>query len=290
MLLQTVMPTVLNLSKSAASFATKNSTALLTGVALTTLVGTALSVASAVPKVIKVEEEKEKDLEIARNDKEISQIKRAARLKVAKIIIVPVFLFCLCAGSIITNSYLASKKIAALAAAYAISEQKIEDLENAAKEIAGPKKSGLIEAKAAEKDIERRASRNEEDVICTGHGDDLFWEPKTGHWLRANQDFIRLAFERIDNLVNNGSMGIRTGSDNKPDDYRKAEIKLNDLFDMLKLPQDTELGNWFGWLPGDVIGCNLVNTGKHYWDNGNSEYYTVIDYQTVFLGKTGHRV
>lgn len=276
MLLQSLMPTMLSVGKTAAAFASKNSNALLTGIALTTLVGTALSVASAVPKVMKVEEDKKEDLEIARNDKERKQIKRAAAIKVAKILVVPVLMFFVCGSTIIGNAYLNSKKIAALAAAYALSEQKIEDLENAAKEISGPKKSSLIEEKAAKDDIDRRGSRHEEDVICTGHGDDLFWEPKTGHWIRANRDYILLAFSEVDKMVNNM--------------YTGESVKLNDLFDRLKLPTDTELGDWFGWDPGDVVGCNLNNTGKHFWDNGSSDYYTVIDYSVKFLGKEGHRV
>ncbi len=279
MLLQSLVPALLTASKTAAAFATKNSNALLTGIALGTLMGTALSVASAVPKVMKVEETKKEDLEIARNDEERKHIKRAAAVKVAKILVVPVLMFLVCGGCIIGNAYINSKKIAALAAAYALSEQKIEDLENAAKEISGPKKAALISEKAGKDDIERRASRNEEDVITTGHGDDLFWEPKTGHWLRANRDFVLLAFSEIDKLVNNG-LG--------------DTIHLNELFERLKLPCETELGQWFGWDPndeyGNVVGCNLVNTGKHFWDNGNSDYYTIIDYTVKFLGKTGHRV
>lgn len=281
MLLQSFVPMVLTASKTAAAFATKNSNALLTGVALTTLVGTVLSTISAVPKVVREVEKEQSDIEeLARNDKDIARIKRAARIKVAKIIIVPVLLFFVCAGSIVGNAYINSKKIAALAAAYALSEQKIEDLENAAKEIAGPKKAGLIASKADEEDIARRASTSRADVINTGHGDDLFWYRKTGHWVRANRDFIELAFNTVQQTLDgNQSKGTQGET-----------VRINDLHELMCLPNDTELGQYFGWDPGDCVGVTLTSTGKHQWDDGTWEYYSVIDYTAKsFIGK-GHLV
>ena len=280
MLLQSVMPMVLNAGKTAASFASKNSNALLTAVALTTLMGTTLSVISAVPKVINVEEKKRDDLEIARNDKERAQIKRAAAIKVAKIVVVPALMFFVCAGSIVGNAYLNSKKLAALAAAYALSEQKLEDIEKATQEIAGPKKAGLIQAKADEEDIARRASTSRDDVINTGHGEDLFWYRKMGYWMRGNQDFINLAFLNVQKALD----GDQTKG------IEGETMHINELHEFLNLPTDTELGEYFGWDPGDCVGVTLTSTGKHTWDDGTTEYYTVIDYTAKSFIKEGYLV
>ena len=265
-------------SRVACSFATKNSNALLATLGLTTLGGTVISLFKAVPDCMDELDRLKEDLKIAKDEETAKKLKRAAKKKVAIILAVPALMTFICAFSIIGNAYINNKKLAALAAAYALSEQKIDDLEQAAKEIAGGKKAALIEDEASKKDVERRGSRNEEDVISTGHGDDLFWEPKTGHWLRANRDFVLLAFSDIRTAVD----GTEIISGDRQ--------TVNDLFERLKLPTDTEFGQWFGWDPGDHVGCNLVNTGKHYWDNGKDDYYTVIDYTAKFLGREGHRV
>ena len=276
-MLESFMPTLLSFGKTAAAFATKNSNALLTGLALTTLTGTALAVASAVPKLMEVEEDKKADLEIARNDEERRKIKRAARLKVAKIIIVPALMFLICGGCIVGNAYINSKKIAALAAAYALSEQKIEDLENATKEIAGPKKSSLIAQKADQLAAER-CETDKDAVINTGHGEDLFYYRKEDYYLRSNQDFINLAFKNIQSNLDGTNI------------YEGETQRINDLHEYLNLPCDGELGYLFGWHPGDQVGVNMSSTGKKIWNDGTSEYYTVIDYTAQYLGKEGQLV
>lgn len=263
--------------KIALSFMTKNSNALLATAGLMSLTGLTISISKSVVKVKEVIKQRDSDLEIAKDEATEKQIKRAAAKKVAFICAIPALLFIICAGSILGNAYINNKKIAALAAAYALSEQKVEDLEDAAKELVGNKKSQLIEANAGEKDINRRAPKNEEAVINTGRGNDLFWEPKTGHWIRANRDYIKLAFSELDGISHN----ISTDED---------ELQLNSLLDRLKLPSDTALGAVFGWLPGDDVFCNLNNTGKHFWEDGSDEYYTIIDYTVKYLGPEGKRV
>ena len=274
MFLQSLMPMMLSGGKAAISFATKNSNALLTTTALLGLTGTVVSVVKAVPKVTKEVEQMKSDLEIARDEETERRIKRAAIRKVAAILIVPALMILICGGSIIGNAYLNNKNMAALAAMYALSEQKIDDLEKAAKDIAGGKKAALIEEKASHMDIERRAPRNEEDVISTGRGNDLFWEPKTGHWLRANRDFILLAFKDMQAIVND----INADED---------EMTLNRILENLKLPCETQLGNLFGWQPGDSVNVSLATTGKHFWDDGSDEYYSFIDYKVKYLGPEG---
>ena len=276
-MVQNLIPTLAKSGKVALSFMTKNSNAILTTTALLGLSGTVVSLIKAVPKVQHELKKVKEDVELAKNEEVAKKIKAAAYRKVALICFVPVLMFFVTAGSIIGNAYLNNKKIAALAAAYALSEQKVEDLEDAAEEIAGKKKAQLIEAEAGQKDVDRRASRNEEDVIDTGRGTDLFWEPITGHWLRANRDFIRYAFSEMNGISGN----INCDQD---------DLKLNNLFDLLKLPSDTKTGDILGWRPGDIIGCNLNSTGIHYWDNGKEEYFTYIEYRTTYLGKEGQTV
>lgn len=274
---ETFMPTLMSLGKTAAAFATKNSNALLTGIALTTLTGTALAVASAVPKVIEELDREKSDLEIARNDDERKKIKRAARIKVAKIVAVPVLLFVICGSSIIGNAYINSKKIAALAAAYAISEQKIEDLENATKEIAGPKKSALIKQKSDQLAAER-CETDKDAVINTGHGEDLIYNRKFDYYFRANPDFVNLAFKNVQSTLDGTSL------------IEGETQRINDLHEYLNLPNDGELGALFGWHPGDNVGVTMSSTGKKIWNDGTSEYYTVMDYTAQYLGKVGQLV
>lgn len=273
-MLANIMPMAVKSGKVALSFLTKNSNALLATAGLLGLTGTVVSLIKAVPKVQMELKKAKEDIEIAKNEEVAKKIKRAAAKKVAIILAIPVLMFFVTAGSIIGNAYINNKKIAALAAAYALSEQKIEDLEDAAREIVGDKKAQLIDAEAGAKDIQRRAPRNEDAVIDTGRGNDLFWEPKSGHWIRSNRDFIRLAFSEMDAISKD------MGSD-------EDDLKLNCLFDRLKLPADTQLGELFGWQPQDVIGCSLSSTGKHFWEDGSDEYYTVIDYTVRYLGPEG---
>ena len=274
MSLALALPFAMKSGRALASGLVKNSNALLAALGLISLGGTVTSLVRAVPKVKEELRKRDEDLEIAKDEETAQKIKRAAFKKVALILAVPVLMIVLCGGSIIGNAWLNNRKMAELAALYALSEQKIEDLEKAAQEIAGGKKAGLIEEYAGQKDVERRAPKNEEAVINTGRGNDLFWEPKTGHWIRANRDFIKLAFSEMNGFVND------MNSD-------EDDMTLNRLLDNMKLPADTLLGNLFGWQPGDVVGCSLTTTGKHFWDDGSDEYYTVIDYTVRYLGPEG---
>lgn len=273
-MLANIMPMAVKSGKVALSFMTKNSNAILATVGLLGLGGTVVSLIKAVPKVQTELKKAKEDIEIAKDEEVVKKIKRAAAKKVAIILIIPALMIFVTGGSILGNAYLNNKKIAALAAAYALSEQKIDDLEDAAKEIVGDKKSQLIDAEAGDKDVKRRAPRNEDSVIDTGRGNDLFWEPKSGHWIRSNRDFIRLAFSEMD--------GISHSLDADEDD-----MKLNCLFEHLKLPSDTQLGDLFGWQPGDIVGCSLTSTGKHFWSDGSDEYYTIIEYTVRYLGPEG---
>lgn len=264
-----LVPSILKGSKVVQSFVIKNSGPILTTVGCAALLASTVSMYKAAVKV-KVEKEKaEEKIAAAKDEETIKSIKKAAAIKVAKIMLAPVLFALICAGCIISNNYIHLKKQAGLAAAYALSEQTLKDYEDSLEPIVGKKKAEQVREEVAHKDVERNAPKSEESVINTGTGNTLFYEPKIGIWLRSNHDAVRLAFSEANNELNNYKC-------------HKEELYMCDVYEKMNLPKsicESAYANAYGYCSGESVGANLNQTGTSPWN----EPYVYINYHAHLL-------
>lgn len=106
--------------------------------------------------------------------------------------------------SVCRGVHVSIKRTTALAGALAASESKLEETIKKTTEIVGPKKAGEIQDKVAQAQAEK-SRYNPDDVVMTGYGDDLFYEPITKHWLRASINFL-------DSVKNDCNFEMREGT------------------------------------------------------------------------------
>lgn len=268
-MLANLVPSILKGSKVVQSFVIKNSGPILTTVGVASLMAATVSAYKAAVKV-KIEKEKaEAKIAIAEDEETIKSIKRAAAIKVAKILVPSIIFTLICGGCIIGNNYIHLRKQATLAAAYAGLEQTLKDYDESLEPVVGKKKAEAVREEVVHKDVERRGGTDPSCVWDTGKGTTLFFDSKSGQYIRSSHDAVRLAFSELNNKLNNYKV-------------RKDEILLRDIYEGLNMPQGvirSDLAAAYGYSQGESIGCNLNQTGTSAWD----EPFVYINYHVHLL-------
>lgn len=131
---------------------------------------------------------------------------------------------------IIAGNRVSSKRYAALAAAYTISEAALQEYQDTTREIVGEKKARQIQESVDAKKLEE-TYKGGNQIILTGNGESLFFEPLSGRYFKSNWNDISKAA----NELNASALGDMAG-----------QITLNDWFRRLGL-EDTEMGDEIGW-------------------------------------------
>lgn len=167
---------------------------------------------------------------------------------------------------ILRGNHINTRKSAAFAAAYSLSETALNEYKEKVEETIGAKKAKVIEDKVAQDEV-KRIPMVPEKVVETGNGEFLFLEPKTGRYFRSSKEFI----DKITVKLNSALMN-------------EMWVPLNDFFDELGL--DTcELGRDLGWNVNDgLINMNVVYTSNDDGDPcGILNYYlsTRTDYRIL---------
>lgn len=129
---------------------------------------------------------------------------------------------------IIAGNRVSSKRNAALATAYTLSETALQEYQTKTKEIVGEKKEQEIHEAISKDKVEKTYDASK--ILLTGDGDSLFFEPITGRYFKSNWNKILKAA----NELNADALG---GND---------EVTLNDWFDAIGLPP-TKGNDYMGW-------------------------------------------
>lgn len=145
---------------------------------------------------------------------------------------------------IIAGNRVSSKRYAALAAAYTISEAALQEYQDVTREVIGEKKAKQIQENIDAKKIEE-TYKGGNQIILTGNGESLFFEPLSGRYFKSNWNDIAKAA----NELNAEALSNMSG-----------QITLNEWFNRLGL-EDTELGAEMGWElnsnPHNLIDINI---------------------------------
>lgn len=148
---------------------------------------------------------------------------------------------------IIFGNRVSNKRYAALAAAYTISETALQEYQETARAIVGDKKAKQIQETVEAKKVEE-TYKGVNQVILTGNGDSLFFEPLSGRYFTSNWNSISKAANEL-NAEALGSFG--------------GQITLNDWFCRIGL-EETDIGYSMGWdLNGDPTNLISIELSSH---------------------------
>lgn len=205
-------------------FSTKHSNWILAAIAMCGVAGTAAAFTDATIKAVKLCEEKQ-----VKGTKEV--IKTVWKLYLPGI-------GCVIATTvaIATNAHVNAKRFATVTSLLAASQTDLEILKKKTREIVGEGKAQKIENAAESEKIDKDVIPSEDQIIHTGHGDDLFKMAWTGVYFRASPEWIELAFERFNRAF-----------DSDFDD----EAIMNSLLEEIGLPA-CESGNAY-WSKGEML-------------------------------------
>lgn len=132
---------------------------------------------------------------------------------------------------LICSNGIYAKRNAMAAAAYALSETALNEYRGTVKDILGEQKEKAITEKVSSKEVNDTYENNKSQIILTGDGDSLFFEPLTSRYFKSNWNKILKAANRLNADALTNTFG---------------SITLNDWFDEIGLDR-TDLGSYMGW-------------------------------------------
>ena len=113
--------------------------------------------------------------------------------------------------SVIMGNKVATRKTAALAAAYAISETALQEYIEQTRETVGEKKATEIKEKISAQKVSETYTGN--NVFLTGDGECLFLEPISGRYFKSNWNKILKAANELNAKAMSNMNGVTTLSD-----------------------------------------------------------------------------
>lgn len=131
-------------------------------------------------------------------------------------------------SSIVASNKLSSKRSAAIAAAYTITEQAFSDYRDMVVEQLGPRKESNIRDAVAENRVKNNPP-TESQVIISEPGNVLCYEVYTGRYFHSNMEKLRRAMNQINYEINS-----------------ERYVTLSTLYDLLDL-KHTASSDRFGW-------------------------------------------
>lgn len=208
--------------KSTQTFLTKHCPEILTGIGIAGMVGTTVLAVRATPKALKLIDEEKKEKKVSKlSAGEV--IKTTWKLYVPSVVTGAASVACLIgANSVHTRRH------AALAAAYKISEAAMTEYREKVVETIGEKKEKEVREKVDKAIVDRNPVANAE-VIETGRGNTLCYDGLTERTFRSDRDAIVRAINEVNRKMN-----------------LESYVSLNDLYRELDL-WPSKIGDIIGW-------------------------------------------
>lgn len=240
-----------NLLKNAQMVLSKHSPEILVGMGIAGMVSTTVLAVKATPKAVRLIEEKKRE---ERKD-ELTALETVKTTWKCYIPTAVSMIFS--AGCIIGANSVNARRNAALATAYKLSETALAEYSEKVIETIGEKKEQVVRDKVAEAQIANNPVSKSE-IIVTGDGDTLCFEPMSGRYFRSSIDKIKRAENELNRRLYHDMYGC---------------VTLNDFYDELGL-DTTEVGDMVGWNTNKKVDIGI---SSHVADNGQPSI--VIDYR-----------
>lgn len=238
------------ITKDVRKFASKRSPEILTGIGIAGMITTTILAVRATPKALElIEEQKEEE--------SVDELSSFEVVKVAWKPYIPAMVTCVVSTAcLIGASSVNTKRNAALATAYKLSETALSEYREKVVETIGEKKERIVRDKVAEERVKKNpVSKNE--VIVTGNGKTLCFDPISGRYFMCSIETIKKA----ENTLNKQMLHDISGY-----------VSLNEFYDELGLDH-TSVGDDLGWNTDQLIDINFSSQL-----NDNGEPSVVLDY------------
>lgn len=238
------------ITKDIRKFASKRSPEILTGIGIAGMITTTILAVRATPKALElIEEQKEEE--------SVDELSSFEVVKVAWKPYIPAMVTCVVSTAcLIGASSVNTKRNAALATAYKLSETALSEYRDKVVETIGEKKERIVRDKVAEERVKKNpVSKNE--VIVTGNGKTLCFDPISGRYFMCSIETIKKA----ENTLNKQMLHDISGY-----------VSLNEFYDELGLDH-TSVGNDLGWNTNQLIDIDFSSQL-----NDNGEPSVVLDY------------
>lgn len=229
------------LGKDVAAAVDKNSPTILTGLAVAGLISTVIFAVKATPKAKKIVEDAKEDLATPDiSEEQAKEVKVEAIKEVAVTVAPAVIMGAVTTACIIGSNRISTKRIAALSAAYKVSESALVNYQDKVKAMIGDKKEEKVREEAAKQMVSENTVTN---VIDTGKGDILCFDYASGRYFYSKPDSINSAVNEFNKML-------------LQEDY----LDLNELYSLLGIPY-AQLGDEFGWNVEDgLVELNYTST------------------------------
>lgn len=221
---------VVKLTRTGMRFFIKNSNVVLTIVGVTGVIATVSVAIHGTVKAVKLCEEKQ-----------VTGAKEVVKT-VWKCYIPTIGFLILTTTAILCNGKLNAKKIAVLTSAYSGSVEALKKVEEKMSEEIGPKKARKV-TDAAEAEIAKsQIPENQNGIITTGKGKQLFFCASTGQWFYSDWNGVELA-----------EMKFRKVFEDIMKNWGASEfVPVREAQDALGLP-DTDMSDYMGWCTDDFL-------------------------------------
>lgn len=234
--------------------AVKHSPEILMGVGIAGMVTTTVLSVRATPKAMAlIEEEKLRRYRELDDDTltKVDVVKVAWKPYIPAAVTGTISIACLVGASSVN-----SKRTAALAAAYQLSETALSEYREKVVETIGEKKEKTVREKVNKDKLEKNPV-SKSNVVMTSKGDTLCFDPLSARYFKSDIDRIK----RAENNLNKRMLHDISGY-----------VSLNEFYDELGLDH-TDVGDDLGWNVDDLIDIFITS---HVADNG--EPAIVLEY------------
>lgn len=215
------MQSIVKVARSAEKQLVKRSPEILTAIGISGFIFSAVSAVKATPKALRMIDQREMDEHRRLTKPEVVQT-------TWKCYVGPVLTGVISAGCIIGSNRIGAKRHAALMAAYTISETALKEYQEKALEVVGKKKEQEIRDAVAKEKIVRDPVSSKE-VVMTGKGDTLCYDPLSGRYFTSDIESIRKAVNDLNREMRDAMC-----------------ISLNEFYDAIEL-RHTKIGDDLGW-------------------------------------------
>lgn len=241
--------------KQAERFTAANSPQILTGIAVAGTLTTAVLTGKASIRAYQILENADEF------DKHISEAPpldvKAKVMLVWKEFVPPVAVGALTVASVITANQIGTRRAAAMAAAYAISEKAFIEYKEKIVEKIGENKERAVRDDIAQ-DRVRNNPVTDQTIIATRGGRDLCYEPYTGRYFTSDMETLKKAQNDLNYQVLNNYYA-----------------SLSDFYDLLGLDR-TKLSDDLGWNSNKMLELNFSTVLSD-----DDRPCLVMDYQIV---------
>lgn len=215
----------LNLSKVAKNMQHtlgKYSPQILTGIGIAGMITTVVLAVKATPKALELIEDKKEELDAGKLTV-VDTVKTAWKPYVPAVVTGVLSTVCIIGGNAV-----GTRRTAALAAAYKISETALHEYKDAVVETIGEEKSKEVKEKVAQNKLDKNPVV-EKQIIVTNKGTFLCYDSLSGRYFQSDIETIRKAQNDINDYL-----------------FSEDYASLNMFYDFLGL-EHTRLGAELGW-------------------------------------------